>query len=102
MLAACAALPAGTADAAAKKPDPVLTTLSALQARGGQSATDATAWRSLYNKGKIAARHLRGASQSNVKGVLANLTSLAQRHLLGGRAYPNFLILQRNVDWFWT
>ena len=100
LLAACSAVPAGAS--AAKKPDPVLATLYALQARVGQSATAATAWRSLYNKGKIAVRHLRGASQSNVKGVLANLTSLAQRHLLGGRAYPNFLILQRNVDWFWT
>lgn len=100
LLAAGAAIPAGAS--AAKKPDPVLATLSTLQARGGQTATDATAWRSLYNKGKIAARHLRGASQANMKGVLANLTSLAQRHLLGGRAYPAFLVLQRNVDWFWT
>jgi hypothetical protein len=100
LLAALAAVPA--AAAAAKKPDPVITTLSSLQARGGQTATDATAWRSLYNKGKIAARHLSGSSQENMKGVLASLTSLAQRHLLGGRAYPAFLVLQRNVDWFWT
>jgi D-glucuronyl C5-epimerase C-terminus len=93
---------AGPAQAAKKRTDPVLTTLSALQARGGQSATDAAAWRSLYNKGKIAARHLRGAPRANMQGVLASLTSLAKRHLLGGRAYPAFLVLQRNVDWFWT
>jgi len=91
------------AEAAKKKrTDPVLSTLSALQARGGQTATDATNWRRLYNRGKIAARHLRGAPRDNMKGVLANLTSLARRHWLGGRAYPAFLVLQRNVDWFWT
>jgi hypothetical protein len=99
LLAACAATPAG---AAAKKHDPVIATLAKLQARGGQTATDATAWRRLYNKGKIARRHLRGAARANMQGVLANLTSLAKRHLLGGRAYPAFLVLQRNVDWFWT
>ncbi len=99
LLAIGAVVPAA---AAGKKHDPVITTLQALQARGGQTGTDATAWRRLYNKGKIAARHLRGASQADMKGVLANLRSLAKRHLLGGRAYPNFLILQRNVDWFWT
>jgi hypothetical protein len=99
LFAASAAIPAASA---AKKSDPVITTLSALQARGGQTATDATSWRKLYNKGKIAARHLRGSSQQNMKGVLANLTSLAKRHLLGGRAYPAFLVLERNIDWFWT
>jgi len=99
LLALGAAIPAA---AAAKRHDPVITTLSALQARGGQTEADATSWRRLYNRGKIAARHLRGASQADMKGVLANLRSLAKRHLLGGRAYPNFLILQRNIDWFWT
>jgi D-glucuronyl C5-epimerase C-terminus len=89
------------ASASKKKPDPVLTTLTALQARGGQDAANATAWRSLYNQGKIAARHLRGSAQTNMKGVLANLTSLAKRHLLAGRAFPAFLILERNVEWFW-
>lgn len=89
------------APASAKKPDPVLTTLSALQARGGQDGANAPAWRRLYNQGKIAARHLRGAAQVNMKGVLANLTSLAKRRLLADRAFPNFLILQRNVQWFW-
>jgi hypothetical protein len=78
-----------------------LTTLSALQARGGQDAANATAWRSLYNQGKVAARHLRGSAQTNMNGVLANLTSLARRRLLADRAFPNFLILQRNVEWFW-
>jgi hypothetical protein len=100
LLAAGGAVPATAA--AAKKPDPVITTLEALQARGGQAATDATSWRRLYNTGKIAARHLSGSSQTNMKGVLSSLSSLAQRHLLGGRAYPAFLVLQRNVDWFWT
>ena len=33
---------------------------------------------------------------------LANLTSLAKRRLLGDRAFPAFLVLQRNVEWFWT
>ena len=94
------AAPAATAKKK-KRADPVLTTLSALQARGGQTAADATAWRRLYNQGKIAARHLRGSARTNVKGVLANLSSLARRHLLGGRAYPAFLVLQRNVEWFW-
>jgi hypothetical protein len=102
MLAVCAAVPAGAAAKKKKKHDPVITTLSALQARGGQTGADATAWRSLYNKGKIAARHLRGTSRDNMRGVLRNLTSLARRRLLGGRAYPAFLTLQRNVDWFWT
>jgi hypothetical protein len=98
LLVVCVANPAG---AAAKRHDPVLATLSKLQARGGATGSDAAAWRSLYNRGKIAARHLRGSGQTNMRGVLANLTSLARRHLLGGRAYPAFLVLQRNVDWFW-
>jgi hypothetical protein len=101
LLAVGTALPVAAA-AKKKRRDPVITTLAALQARGGQTTADATAWRRLYNTGKIAARHLRGASQTNMKGVLASLTSLASRHLLGGRAYPAFLVLQRNVDWFWT
>ncbi len=98
LLAACLA---GPATAAAKKRDPVITTLSTLQARGGTTGSQATQWRRLYNQGKIAARHLRGRAQTNMRGVLANLTSLARRHLLGGRAYPAFLILQRNIEWFW-
>jgi hypothetical protein len=98
LLLVVAAAPAG----AKKKPDPVVTTLSALQARGGQTATDATTWRRLYNQGKIAARHLSGSAQANMKGVLANLTSLARRGLLGDRAFPAFLVLQRNVEWFWN
>ena len=98
LLAACLAIPA---TAAAKKRDPVLTTLSTLQARGGTTGSQATQWRRLYNQGKIAARHLRGSARTNMRGVLANLTSLARRHLLGGRAYPAFLILQRNIQWFW-
>lgn len=98
---ACLLLLVAAAPATAKRPDPVLKTLSSLQARGGQDAANATAWRSLYNQGKIAARHLRGSSQTNMRGVLANLTSLAKRRLLGGRAYPAFLVLQRNVEWFW-
>jgi D-glucuronyl C5-epimerase-like protein len=101
LLLLVAASPAAAAAKKKKRADPVLTTLSALQARGGQDATNATAWRRLYNQGKIAARHLRGSSQSNMKGVLANLSSLARRRLLGDRAYPAFLILQRNVQWFW-
>jgi D-glucuronyl C5-epimerase C-terminus len=98
----CLLLLVAAAPAGAKKPDPVLTTLSALQARGGQTASDATGWRRLYNQGKIAARHLRGSAQANMKGVLANLTSLAKRRLLGDRAFPAFLVLQRNIEWFWT
>ena len=98
----CLPLLVAAAPAGAKKPDPVLTTLSALQARGGQTASDATGWRRLYNQGKIAARHLSGSAQANMKGVLANLNSLAKRRLLGDRAFPAFLVLQRNVEWFWT
>ena len=98
----CLLLLVAAAPAGAKKPDPVLTTLSALQARGGQTASDATGWRRLYNQGKIAARHLSGSAQANMKGVLANLNSLAKRRLLGDRAFPAFLVLQRNVEWFWT
>ena len=97
----CFVLLFAPASANAKKPDLVLNTLSALQARGGQDAANATTWRRLYNQGKIAARHLSGSAQTNMKGVLANLTSLAKRRLLGGRAFPAFLILQRNVEWFW-
>jgi hypothetical protein len=86
--------------AAKKKPDPVLTTLAQIERRGGTSATQAQEWRSLYAQARRAARDLGGSAQSNMRGVLANLTSLAQRHLLGARGYPAFLILQRNVEWF--
>jgi hypothetical protein len=97
LLAACLTLP--SAAAAAK--DPVLTTLSQIERRGGTDAADAQGWRDDYTTAKIAARRLTGAPQANIRGVLANLTSLARRHLLGTRAYPAFLIVERNVEWFY-
>src|SRR5947208_6641846 len=97
LLAACVTAP--SAAEAAK--DPVLTTLSQIEHRGGTAAADAQGWRDLYGTAKIAARKLRGTPQANIRGVLANLTSLARRHLLGTRGYPAFLIVQRNVEWFY-
>jgi D-glucuronyl C5-epimerase C-terminus len=81
--------------------DPVLTTLSQIERRGGTAAADAQGWRDDYTTAKVAAKQLRGAPQANMRGVLSNLTSLARRRLLGSRAYPVFLILQRNVEWFY-
>jgi len=98
-LLACLLLP--SAAGAKKHRDPVLTTLAQIERRGGTQATDAQGWRDDYTVAKRAARNLRGAPQANIRGVLANLTSLARRHMLGGRAYPAFLILQRNVEWFY-
>jgi hypothetical protein len=98
-LAMLACLLAPPAAQAAK--DPVLETLSQIESRGGTAATDAQAWRDDYTTAKVAARKLRGAPQANMRGVLANLTSLAKRHLLGTRATPAFLILQRNLEWFY-
>jgi hypothetical protein len=84
-----------------RRADPVLTTLSQLQKQGGETAASAVAWRGLYGQGKSAARHLRGSPRTNMRGVLDNLRYLARRRLLGARAYPAFLVLQRNVEWFW-
>jgi hypothetical protein len=97
LLVACLLAP----PAAQAAKDPVLTTLSRIESRGGTQATDAQGWRDDYTVAKRAARDLRGAPQANVRGVLANLTSLARRNLLGTRAFPAFLILQRNVEWFY-
>jgi hypothetical protein len=97
MLVCVLAVPAGAQ--AAK--DPVLTTLSQLESRGGTIGADAQGWRDEYRTAKVAARNLRGAPQANMRGVLANVTSLAKRHLLGSRAYPAFLIVQRNLEWFY-
>src|SRR3954467_12388729 len=97
-LLACLLLLPAAAQAAK---DPVLTTLSQIEARGGTAAADAQGWRDDYRRAKTAARTLRGTPQGNVRGVLANLQSLAKGHLLGSRAYPAFLILQRNVEWFY-
>src|SRR3954451_5718949 len=97
-LLACLLLLPAAAQAAK---DPVLTTLSQIEARGGTAAADAQGWRDDYGRAKTAARTLRGTPQGNVRGVLANLQSLAKRHLLGSRAYPAFLILERNIEWFW-
>ena len=94
---ACLLLPA-TAQA---KKDPVLTTLSQIEARGGPAAADAQAWRTDYKTAKTAAKRLTGAPQANIRGVLLNLTSLAKRHLLVSRGYPAFLILRRNLEWFY-
>jgi hypothetical protein len=98
-LLACLLLLLPAAAQAAK--DPVLTTLSQIERRGGTTAADAQGWRDDYRRAKTAAKELSGTPQSNIRGVLANLTSLAKRHLLGSRAYPAFLILQRNVEWFY-
>ena len=97
LLACLLLLPA----AAQAKRDPVLTTLSQLERRGGTVAADAQAWRDDYKVARTAARRLRGTPQANIRGVIANLKSLARRHMLGSRAYPAFLILQRNVEWFY-
>src|SRR3954462_1870326 len=97
-LLACLLLLPAAAQAAK---DPVLTTLSQIEARGGTAAADAQGWRDDYRRAKTAARTLSGTPQGNVRGVLANLQSLAKRHLLGSRAYPAFLILQRNLEWFY-
>jgi hypothetical protein len=99
-LALLACLLLGPTVAQAKQ-DPVLTTLSQIERRGGTAAADAQGWRDDYKRAKAAARQLSGTSQSNLRGVLTNLTSLAKRHLLGTRAYPAFLILQRNLEWFY-
>lgn len=102
VLACCAFAP--LADATAKKrrpPDPVLTTLSKIARRGGTEASQAAAWRRLYNQGKTAARRLHGSARVNLQGVLANLGSLARSRALTASAYPAFLILQRNIEWFW-
>jgi hypothetical protein len=98
LLAAGLLLPAA-ASAAAK--DPVLATLSQIESRGGTAAADAQGWRDDYATAKTAARRLTGTPQANIRGVLANLTSLSKRHLLGTRAYPAFLIVERNVEWFY-
>src|SRR5215207_105425 len=87
--------------AASAAKDPVLATLTQVERRGGTAAADAQAWRDEYRVAKTAARELRGTPQANMRGVLANLTSLAKRHLLGSRAFPAFLILQRNLEWFY-
>src|SRR3954470_2497135 len=97
-LLACLLLLPAAAQAAK---DPVLTTLSQIEARGGTAAADAQGWRDDYRTAKTAANKLSGTPQANLRGVLLNLTSLAKRHLLGSRAYPAFLILQRNVEWFY-
>ena len=67
----------------------------------GTAATDAQAWRGDYKTAKVAARTLKGTPQTNIRGVLPNLTSLAKRHLLGSRGYPAFLILRHNLEWFY-
>jgi hypothetical protein len=97
MLACSLLLPA----AAHAAKDPVLTTLSQIEARGGAAAGDAQAWRDDYRTAKVAAKRLSGTPQTNIRGVLLNLTSLAKRHLLGSRAYPAFLILRHNLEWFY-
>ena len=99
-LLACLLLP--TAAQAKKPADPVLTTLAQIERRGGTQAADAQGWREDYTTAKRAARALRGTPQSNIRGVLANLGSLARRQLLGTRAYPAFLILERNIEWFYS
>jgi D-glucuronyl C5-epimerase-like protein len=97
MLACGLLLPA----AAHAAKDPVLGTLSQIEARGGAAAADAQAWRDDYRTAKVAAKRLSGTPQANIRGVLLNLTSLAKRHLLGSRAYPAFLILRHNLEWFY-
>jgi len=100
--AACLALACllapGRADAA---PDPVLRSLDAVARRGGSDARDAAAWRALYRRAEAAAGRLTGAPRANLAGVLANTRSLAARNLLTARARPAFLVLRRNVEWFW-
>src|SRR6476659_917795 len=94
---ACLLVPA-TAQAAK---DPVLTTLSQIEARGGTAATDAQPWRGDYKTAKVAARTLKGPSETNIRGCLLNRTSLAKPHLLGSRGYPPFLTRRHTLEWFY-
>ena len=87
---ACLLLPRGSAGGK----DPVLTTLSQIEARGGTSAADAQGWRDEYQHGEGRRQAAERTPQTNIRGVLSNLTSLAKRHLLGSRGYPAFLILR--------
>lgn len=100
-LLACLLLLAPAAGAVTKRTDPVLTTLSQIESRGGTQAAEAQGWRGDYTRARRAARTLRGEPQANIRGVLANLGSLAARRLLAARAYPAFLILARNLEWFY-
>jgi D-glucuronyl C5-epimerase C-terminus len=97
LLAAGLLLPA----VAAARKDPVVATLKRLERRGGTIGADAQGWHDDYRRAKVAARRLRGTPQSTMRGVLANLGSLARRHMLGSRGYPAFLILERNLQWFY-
>lgn len=87
---------------AAAGQDPVRATLDSMESRGELGASQHDAYSREWSRARRAARKLKGISQWNFAGVMANATSLARRDLLAGRLAPVFLTIRRNYEWFWT
>ena len=98
-LAACAvALPATAG--AARKPDPVKTTLDRAMAGGAIDAAQRSAYLKSYSAARNTLRALSGQRRAELGYVLDTLRSFARQKRLTARLRPMFLILDRNREWW--
>jgi hypothetical protein len=98
-LVACAAtLPAGAA--AARKADPVKTTIDRALARGAIDAQQHAGYLRSYSRARSTLRALSGQRRAELDYVLDTLRAFARQKRLTARLRPMFLILDRNREWW--
>jgi hypothetical protein len=98
-LVACAgALPAVAG--AARKPDPVRTTIDGALGRGTIDAEQRSKYLASYASARRTLAALSGQRRTELGYVLGTLRSLARQKRLTARLRPVFLILDRNREWW--
>jgi hypothetical protein len=97
-LVACLAGP--PASVAARKADPVKTTIDRAAARGAIDAGQRTEYLRTYSAARRTLRSLSGQRRAELASVLDLVRSLARQKRLTARLRPVFLILERNRGWW--
>jgi len=97
-LAACLAGP--SAAGAARKADPVRTTIDRAAARGTIDAQERSAYLRTYSAARRTVRRLSGQRRAELASVVGMVRRLARQKRLTARLRPLFLILDRNREWW--
>ena len=97
-LAACLAGP--PAAGAARKADPVRTTIDRAAARGAIDAEERGGYLQAYAAARRTLRRVSGQRRAELASVLGLVRSLAREKRLTARLRPVFLILERNREWW--
>ena len=85
---------------AARKPDPVRTTIDRALAAGKIDAEQRAAYVESYSAARRTLAGLSGQRRAELGYVLGTLRSFARQKRLTARLRPMFLILDRNREWW--